>query len=89
MHELEAMNLARHAMLVSLQMSMPILILSLVIGVVVSLFQAVTQIQEQTLTFVPKIMALVLALTVLGPWMLHTIVGFTSELFGSLPTAIH
>ena len=82
------MDLARHAMLVSLQMSMPILILSLVIGVVVSLFQAVTQIQEQTLTFVPKIMALVAALTVLGPWMLHTIVGFTAGLFGSLPTVI-
>ena len=89
MHELQAMDLARHAMLVSLQLSMPILILSLVIGVVVSLFQAVTQIQEQTLTFVPKIIALVLALTVLGPWMLHTIVGFTAGLFGSLPTVIH
>ena len=89
MQELQAMDLARHAMLISLQMSMPILILSLVIGVIVSLFQAVTQIQEQTLTFVPKIMALVVALTVLGPWMLHTIVGFTAGLFGSLPTVIH
>ena len=88
MQELQAMDLARHAMLISLQMSMPILILSLVIGVVVSLFQAVTQIQEQTLTFVPKIIALVLALTVLGPWMLHTIVAFTAGLFGSLPTVI-
>jgi len=89
MQELQAMDLARHAMLISLQMSMPILMLSLVIGVIVSLFQAVTQIQEQTLTFVPKIMALVLALTVLGPWMLHTIVGFTASLFRSLPTVIH
>ena len=89
MHELQAMDLARHAMLISLQLSLPILLLSLTIGVIVSLFQAVTQIQEQTLTFVPKIMALTLALTVLGPWMLHTIVGFTAELFAGLPTVIH
>lgn len=89
MHELQAMDLARRSMLIALQLSMPILILSLVIGVIVSLFQAVTQIQEQTLTFVPKIIVLVLALTVLGPWMLHTIVGFTAELFAGLPTVIH
>ena len=88
MHELQAMDLARRSMMIALQLSMPILVLSLVIGVVVSLFQAVTQIQEQTLTFVPKIIALVLALTVLGPWMLHTIVGFTAGLFAGLPTVI-
>ena len=88
MHELQAMDLARRSMMVALQLSLPILVLSLVVGVVVSLFQAVTQIQEQTLTFVPKIIVLVLALTVLGPWMLHTIVGFTAGLIGSLPTVI-
>jgi flagellar biosynthetic protein FliQ len=77
MHELQAMDLARRSILVALQLSLPILVLSLVVGVIVSLFQAVTQIQEQTLTFVPKILVLVLALVVLGPWMLHTIVGFT------------
>ena len=88
MQELQAMDLARHSMVIALQLSLPILVLSLVIGVIVSLFQAVTQIQEQTLTFVPKILALVLALTVLGPWMLHTIVGFTAGLFDSLPTVI-
>jgi len=88
MHELQAMDLARRSILVALQLSMPILLLSLVIGVIVSLFQAVTQIQEQTLTFVPKIIVLVLAIVVLGPWMLHTIVGFTASLFNSLPTTI-
>jgi flagellar biosynthetic protein FliQ len=88
MHELQAMDLARRSMMIALQLSMPILVLSLVVGVIVSLFQAVTQIQEQTLTFVPKIIILVLALTVLGPWMLHTIVGFTAGLFASLPTVI-
>lgn len=89
MHELEAMDLARHAIMIALQLSMPILLLSLAVGVVVSLFQAVTQIQEQTLTFVPKIIVLVLALVLLGPWMLHTIVGFTAGLFAGLPTTIH
>ena len=89
MHEVEALDLARRSILVALQLTMPILLLSLVVGVIISLFQAVTQIQEQTLTFVPKILVLVLSLVVLGPWMLHTIVGFTVSLFGSLPTVIH
>jgi flagellar biosynthetic protein FliQ len=88
MHELQAMDLARHSILIAMELSMPILLLSLVVGVIVSLFQAVTQIQEQTLTFVPKIIVLVVALVVLGPWMLHTIVGFTSGLFASLPHVI-
>ena len=88
MHELQAMDLARRSILVALQLTMPILLLSLTVGVIVSLFQAVTQIQEQTLTFVPKIVIMVLALVVLGPWMLHTIVGFTAGLFASLPTTI-
>ena len=65
------------------------MLLSLAVGVVVSLFQAVTQIQEQTLTFVPKIVVLVLALVVMGPWMLHTIVGFTAGLLTGLPSVIH
>ena len=88
MHELQAMDLARHSILIAMQLSMPILLLSLVVGVIVSLFQAVTQIQEQTLTFVPKIIVLVAALVVLGPWMLHTMVGFTAGLFASLPRVI-
>ncbi len=88
MHELQAMDLARRSILIAMELSMPILLLSLVVGVIVSLFQAVTQIQEQTLTFVPKIIVLVVALVVLGPWMLHTIVGFTSGLFASLPHVI-
>ena len=78
------MDLARHAMVVSLQMSMPILILSLVIGVVVSLFQAVTQIQEQTLTFVPKIVAAFAALAIAGLWMLQQLAQFASALFESI-----
>ncbi len=89
MQETDALALARHAILVSLQLTLPIMVLSLVIGVIISLFQAVTSIQEQTLTFVPKILMLSIALIVLGPWMLHTLVGFTSDLFLSLPHVIH
>ena len=89
MHESQVLDLGRRAIILALQLSLPILILSLVIGVIVSLFQAVTQIQEQTLTFVPKLLALALALVLLGPWMLHTMVGFTAGLFAGLPYVIH
>ena len=89
MNETQALELARRAILLSLQLTLPILTLSLIIGVVVSLFQAVTQIQEQTLTFVPKLIVISLALIVAGPWMLHTLVQFTSTMFASLPHAIH
>jgi len=89
MHEAEVLDLARRAILIALELTMPILVITLVIGVVVSLFQAVTQIQEQTLTFVPKILAFVVSIILLGPWMLQTIVGFTSGLFAGLPRMIH
>lgn len=88
MHESQALDLARHAVLIALQLSLPLLLISLVIGVVISLFQAVTSIQEQTLTFVPKLLVLSLALVALGPWMLHTLVSYTSGLFGSLPNVL-
>ena len=89
MIESQVLDLARRSLLMALQLTMPILIASLVIGVVISLFQAVTQIQEQTLTFVPKVLVMVVALVLLGPWMLHSIVGFTAGLFHSLPTVVH
>ena len=89
MSESQVLDLARHAIVVALQLTLPILALTLVVGILVSLFQAVTQIQEQTLTFVPKILVFVGAIVILGPWMLNTIVSFTGNLFNSLPTVIH
>jgi flagellar biosynthetic protein FliQ len=89
MQESDALELGRQAMLLALQLTLPVLTISLTVGVLVSLFQTVTSIQEQTLTFVPKLVVLSLALLVLGPWMLHTVVGFTSGLINSLPTFIH
>ena len=64
------------------------MLLTLVIGVAVSVFQAMTQIQEATLSFVPKIIAVVVAFIVFGPWMLGTLVTFTQNLFRALPTMI-
>lgn len=89
MHESQALDLARHGVFTALELCLPILLISLIVGVIVSLFQAVTSIQEQTLTFVPKLLTISLALVVLGPWMLHTLVTFTSGLFSNLPNVIH
>jgi len=68
-----------------LLLSMPMLLVALVVGVIISLFQAVTQIQEMTLTFVPKIIAVFLAVIVAAPWLTETIVRFTRELILSIP----
>lgn len=72
-------------MVVALQLSLPVLLAGLVAGVLVSLFQAVTQIQEFTLTFVPKLLSVVLALVVFGPWMLSTAVQFIIQTYTHMP----
>jgi len=89
MQESDAIELGRQAMMMALRLTLPVLGISLVVGVMVSLFQTVTSIQEQTLTFVPKLLVLSLALLALGPWMMRTMVGFTVGLIHSLPTFIH
>lgn len=78
-------QLALQTMLVALKLSAPILVTSLVIGFTVSLFQSMTQIQEFTLSFVPKLIGVGVALLVCGNWMLHTLMDFTIGLFESLP----
>ena len=78
-------GIAQRAILVTLKLSDPILGFALLTGVLVSLFQAMTQIQELTLALIPKILAVVLALVLFGPWMLRVLVEFTSELFTNLP----
>ncbi|MBI4279179.1 MAG: flagellar biosynthetic protein FliQ, partial [Armatimonadetes bacterium] len=69
-------------------LALPILGLALLTGVLVSLFQAVTQIQEVTLTFVPKMVAVAVAIAIFGPWMGHKLLEFTAALLNSLPTMI-
>jgi flagellar biosynthetic protein FliQ len=81
-------ELALRTMLVALKLSAPILVTSLVIGFTVSLFQSMTQIQEVTLAFVPKLVGVGLALLLCGNWMLHTLVTFTTDLFESLPAML-
>ena len=71
-----------------LLMAAPVLLLSLGVGLTVSIFQATTQIQEPTLTFVPKIVAVFLGVLIFGSWMLNLIVQFTVSLFGDMSTII-
>ena len=78
-------EIALRTMVVALKLSAPILVTSLVIGFTVSLFQSMTQIQEVTLAFVPKLLGVGLALLLCGNWMLHTLVSFTNDLFEGLP----
>jgi len=79
------MSLARHALEVTLLLSMPLLLSALIIGLVVGIFQAATQINESTLSFIPKLVGVALALMLAGPWMLQVITGYTRELFTSIP----
>lgn len=74
---------------ITLLLSAPILVLSLVVGLLVSLLQAVTQINEATLTFFPKIVVVAVALVIFMPWMLTTLISFTTEMLSSFPLAMH
>jgi flagellar biosynthetic protein FliQ len=83
----QAVDLIRHTLILALIVSAPMLLIGMVVGIVVSLFQAITQIQEQTLTFIPKIVAMVAAAILLMPWMSHRLIEYTSAMFlyGKLP----
>jgi flagellar biosynthetic protein FliQ len=72
----------------ALKVAGPVLLVALVVGVIVSVFQAVTQIQEQSLSLVPKIAAVAVVIVVLGPWMLGQLVSYTAELYTSIPTMV-
>jgi len=82
------MTLARDSMMVALMVSMPMLAVSLVVGLAVALFQAMTQINEMTLTFVPKFIAFGVVLLLAGPWMLQQVIKFTVQLFELLPNMV-
>jgi flagellar biosynthesis protein FliQ len=86
MTEAYVISLAQNALVLALLLAAPILLTSLIIGVFISLFQAATQINEATLTFIPKIVGVSLVLMFLGSWMAQQILAFTSNLFRSLPT---
>jgi flagellar biosynthetic protein FliQ len=84
----EVMHLALQTMVVALKLSAPILVTSLVIGFAISLFQSMTQIQEFTLAFVPKVIGIGLVLLFCGNWMLHSLVSFTQHLFEQVPSLL-
>jgi len=81
-------GLVQQALEVTLLVSAPLLLAALITGLVVSVFQAATQINEMTLSFIPKLLAVFAALVLAGPWMLSVIVDFTRRLFSAIPGLI-
>ena len=83
MSQQDVINIARNTLWVIIETSMPLLIVSMVVGLIISLFQTLTSIQEQTLTFVPKLLAIFVALLIMGSWLLNTIVQYMIQLWSS------
>ena len=81
----QVMNLARHAMEITLLISAPILLTALVVGLLVSIFQAATQIQEATLSFIPKLLGILLVLVIAGPWMLSVMTEYMYQVLTDFP----
>jgi flagellar biosynthetic protein FliQ len=82
----QLVDVTRQTLMVMLVLSIPVLVAGLAIGLVVSVMQAVTQIQEQTLSFVPKIIGMVLVAIIAMPWMLAKLMTFSAEMFGPMPS---
>ncbi|HEX4760330.1 MAG TPA: flagellar biosynthesis protein FliQ [Thermoleophilaceae bacterium] len=81
-------NLVMGAITVAVKVALPILMAGLIVGLLVSIFQAITQIQEMTLTFIPKILATIVVMVVGGPWMLNQIVTYTQQLWQGIPGVV-
>jgi flagellar biosynthetic protein FliQ len=82
------MDLAHRMLLVTSMIAAPLLLIALIAGLIIGMFQAATQINESTLSFIPKLMLLVLTLFVAGPWILRVLTDFTRDLYTSIPTVI-
>lgn len=83
------MTEGQRALQLALLLGAPMLLTALVVGLLVSFFQAATQINEMTLSFIPKAISMALVLMLTGPWMLRLLTDFTRQLFESIPTLIH
>ena len=79
------MTIGKRALEITLMLAAPMLVVALITGLLIGVFQAATQINEATLSFIPKLIAMAATLTIAGPWMLKLIVGYTRELFESIP----
>jgi len=88
MNQDTVVSIVTQAMEVGLKISLPILLVGLIVGLVISVFQAVTQIQEQTLSFIPKVAGLAVVLVVGGPWMLGQLLNWTEGLYASIPKLV-
>jgi flagellar biosynthetic protein FliQ len=89
MNQDTVVSLATQAMTLAIEIAGPMMLVGLVIGLVVSVFQAVTSIQEQSLSFIPKIIGLAALVVILGPWMLGQLVNYAQNLFMSIPQLIN
>ena len=85
MNSTAVINLMSEALQLTLLVSAPLLLTALVVGLVVSVFQAATQINEMTLSFIPKLVGVFVAVVVTGPWMLQLLIDYTQRLFSSIP----
>ncbi len=88
MNSMTVMTLTYQAMLVALKMAAPLLLTVLIVGLVISIFQAATQVNEMTLAFVPKLLAAGAALVLLGPWLITTMVDYIQTLIGMIPQLV-
>lgn len=79
-------DIGTRAIWVAIEIAAPTLLAALIVGMIVSIFQAATQINEQTLTFIPKIIAMTVAAVVCGPWILEVMINFTTGIFAEIPT---
>ena len=83
-----AVELTRQSILLALLVGAPVMLIAMAVGLLISLFQAVTQLQDQTLSFVPKIIAMVAAVLLLLPWIFGQVVDYTIELYQSIPSTL-
>lgn len=88
MNQDTVVHLAQQAMELAMKVGGPLLLVGLAIGLIVSVFQAVTQIQEQSLSFIPKIVGVAVVVVVAGPWMLGQLLGYTEQLYRAIPSLV-
>ncbi len=82
----QVLDISRHALTLLILLAAPLLLAALAVGLIVGMLQAATQVNELTLSFIPKLLAMALVLMIAGPWMLHILVDYTRQLIVSLPT---
>jgi flagellar biosynthetic protein FliQ len=85
----DVLAIGTHALRIMIMLSAPLLLVALAVGLLVGVFQAATQINEMTLSFIPKLLAVSATLAIAGPWMLNLLVSYTRELITSIPSLLH